>query len=347
LAAAIQSGSVATGSRPDTARGPLTAAERTASTVVGESAPTGIEHSATPHNVIPAADIASQAATMPTVLASPKNIVEPAFSGVAQPTMVVSSQLGGVMSQSSAQPQRRSSLPLIAVGIVVLLLIVGAGGYAVIHFMGSGTNSSPSRTDPSNRTKGTNGADLAAGGHEIGRYWIEVNAPNKSDAIRAGESLSMDSGQQFKFHFSPSENGYLYIIGPGNKNAPTTFLTAKPATASGVKTNEAKSGQDFAFPAETSKSVNWLNLDKASGTDEFTMIFSTKPLDGPDFLNSPAGHELNQDEQKQLDSLRAQSKANSVGAEIIKTGASPFVSVKVPQNAEGTPVIFMVRLEHK
>ena len=69
----------------------------------------------------------------------------------------------------------------------------------------------------------------------------------------------MNSGQQFKFHFSPSENGYLYIIGPGEKNAPTTFLTAKPARRFGVKTNEVKSGQDFAFPAETSKSTNWLN----------------------------------------------------------------------------------------
>ena len=344
---AILDGSVATGSRPDTARGPLTAAERTAATMVGESAPTGIGDPATPHNVVPAADIASQAATMPTVIASPKKILEPAFSGGPQPTMAVSSQLGGVVSQSSAQPQRRSSLPFVAVGIVVLLLIVGAGGYAVIHFMGTSANSSPSGTDPSNGKNGTSGTETAAGGHEIGRYWLEVNAPNKSDAIRAGESLSMDSGQQFKFHFSPSENGYLYIIGPGNKNAPTTFLTAKPAADFGVKTNEVKSGQDFAFPAETSKSTNWLNLDKTAGTDEFTMIFSTKPLDAPDFLSSPALHELTQDEQKQLDAVREQFKANSVGAEVIKTGASPFVSVKVPQNAEGTPVIFKVRLEHK
>jgi serine/threonine protein kinase len=345
FASAIQSGSAATGSRPDTARGPLTAAERTAATMAGESALTGIEDSATPHNVVPPADIASQAATMPTVIASPKKIVEPAFSGAAQPTMAVSSQLGGIVSQTSAQPQRRSSLPFVAVGIVVLLLVVGAGGYAVIHFMGSGTNSNPSRTAPSNGTTGTSGTEPAAGAHEIGRYWLEVNVPNKSDAVRAGESLSMDSGQQFKFHFSPSENGYLYIIGPGEKNAPTTFLTAKPATAFGVKTNEVKSGQDFAFPAETSKSANWLNLDKTAGTDEFVLIFSTKPLDGPDFLNGLAGHELTQDEQKQLDTLREQSK--SVGAEVIKTGASPFVSVKVRQNAEGIPVIFMVRVEHK
>jgi eukaryotic-like serine/threonine-protein kinase len=344
---AILDGSVATGSRPDAERGPLTAAERTAATMVGESAPTGIGDPATPHNVVPAADIASQAATMPTVIASPKKILEPAFSGGPQPTMAVSSQLGGAVSQSSAQPQRRSSLPFVAVGIVVLLLIAGAGGYAVIHFMGTSANSSPSGTDPSNGKNGTSGTETAAGGHEIGRYWLEVNAPNKSDAIRAGESLSMDSGQQFKFHFSPSENGYLYIIGPGNKNVPTTFLTAKPAADFGVKTNEVKSGQDFAFPAETTKSTNWLNLDKTAGTDEFTMIFSIKPLDAPAFLNSPAGHELTQDEQKQLDAVREQSKANSVGAEVVKTGASPFVSVKVPQNAEGTPVIFKVRLEHK
>jgi serine/threonine protein kinase len=346
FASAIQSGSAATGSRPDTARGPLTAAERTAATMAGESAPAGIEGLAAPHNVVPPADIASQAGTMPTVIASPKQIVEPAFSGAAPPTMAGSSQLGGIVSQTSAQPQRRSSLPFVAVGIVVLLLVVGAGGYAVIHFMGSGTNSDSSRTAPSNGTTGTSGTEPAAGGHEIGRYWLEVNVPNKSDAVRAGESLSMDSGQQFKFHFSPSENGYLYIIGPGEKNAPTTFLTAKPAAAFGVKTNEVKSGQDFAFPAETSKSANWLNLDKTAGTDEFVLIFSTKPLDGPDFLNSPAGHELTQDEQKQLDTVREQSK--SVGTEVIKTGASPFVSVKVPQTAsEGTPVIFKVRLEHK
>jgi hypothetical protein len=237
-------------------------------------------------------------------------------------------------------------LPFVAVGIVVLLLVIGAGGYAVIHFMGTKTSSDPPRTEASNSGNGTSGADLAAGAHEIGRYWVEVNTPNKSEAVRAGEQVSMASGQQFKFHFSPSENGYLYIVGPGEKNAPTTFLSAKPDVAFGVKTNEVKSGQDFAFPAETSKSANWLTLDQTAGTDEFTIIFSTKPLLTPEFLNSPALHQLTQDEQKQLDSLREQSKASSAG-EVVKTGASPFVSVKVPQNAEGIPVIVMVRLEHK
>ena len=348
----VSDGSIASDS--GAARGSLTAAEQTAPTMVAESKPTGVEGAAIPHHVVSSADMGSQASTMPTVMAAPKK-VDPIDAGVSQPTMMVSSQLGGSVSRASAQPPvlasvspaRRSSLPLVAVGIVVLLLVVGAGGYAVIHFMGTSTNGNSARSDPASGANGTGGADLAAGGHEIGRYWLELNTANKADAVRAGESLSMNSGQKFKFHFSPSENGYLYIIGPGDKNAPTTFLTAKPAAAFGVRTNEVKSGQDFAFPADTGKDENWITLDQAAGTDEFTIIFSAKPMSAPEFLNSPALHELTQDEQKQLGTVREQAKANSVGAEVIKTGASPFVSVKVPQNAEGTPVIFMVRVEHK
>jgi hypothetical protein len=226
--------------------------------------------------------------------------------------MMLSSQASGAASQPSAQPlaqvpaspARRSSLPFVAVGIVVLLLVLGAGGYAVIHFMGSSTNGNAARTDPATGPNGAGGTDLAAGGHEVGRYWLELNTANKADAVRAGESLSMNSGQKFKFHFSPSDNGYLYVVGPGEKNAPTTFLTSKPAAAFGVRTNEVKSGQDFAFPADTGKDENWLTLDQSAGTDEFTIIFSTKPMSAPEFLNTPALHELTQDEQKQLASVR-------------------------------------------
>ncbi|MDX6528622.1 MAG: eukaryotic-like serine/threonine-protein kinase [Blastocatellia bacterium] len=342
---ASQSGSAAIDS--DSARGPLTAAERTASTLVGESAPTGVEGDGASRNVV-SPEIASQAGTMPTVMASAK-VAEPLPAGVVQPTMMVSSQLGGApTSAQAAVPQRRrSALPLVGVGIVVLLLFVGAGGYAVIHFMGTSANNNTARADSANSNKRASGSDLAAGAHEIGRYWIVVNTPNKSEAVLAGESLSMKSLQQFKFHFSPSENGYLYIIGPGQKNVPTTFLTTKPVSGLKIAGNEIKSGEDFAFPAETNTSTSWLNLDQTAGTDEFTLIYSTSLLPEPAFLNQPAGHELTQDEQRQLETLRQQNKANSAAAEVVRTGASPFVSVKVPQNAEGSPVIFMVRLEHK
>lgn len=331
----------------DAAKGPLTAAERTAATMIGESKPTAAEGAATPGNAGLSSGISSQAGTMPTVMAAPKQELEHAL-GQRAPTMASSPGVGFPQPVAPVvAPPRRSVLPFVAVGIVVLLLVLGAGGYAVIRFMGSSTNSGAPRTAPADGSNGTSGTDLAAGGHEIGRYWLEVNTPNKSEAIRAGEQVSMASGQEFKFHFSPSENGYLYIIGPGEKNAPTTFLTAKPVEAFGVKTNEAKSGENFAFPGETGQNTNWLTLDKTAGTDEFTIIFSTKPLSELGFLNGAALHQLTQDEQKQLDSFRERFKSNSAGTEVIKTGASPFVSVKVPQNAEGNPVIFLVRVEHK
>jgi serine/threonine protein kinase len=331
----------------DKARGPLTAAERTASTIVGESTPTGAEGSAAPQNVVPEKDIASQAGTMPTVLAQPKEAQKPDATMLSLPGGAAPQSQGQSPAAVSAPAARRSSLPLIAGGVIVLLLVIGAGGYAVMHFMGKSADNTATRTDPANGTNGAGGSDLAAGAHEIGRYWVEVNTPNKSEAILAGDALSMKSLQQFKFHFSPSENGYLYIIGPGLRNAPMTFLTAKPATAFGVRTNEVKSGQDFAFPAETRTAANWLTLDATAGTDEFTIIFSTKPLTEPAFLNNAALSEITQEEQKQLEVMRQQAKAKSVGADVVKTGASPFVSVKVPQNAEGSPVIFTVRIEHK
>ena len=110
-----------------------------------------------------------------------------------------------------------------------------------------------------------------------------------------------------------------------------------------MKTNEVKSGVDFSFPREL-----WIELDKNPGTDEFTIVFATRAITTPGFFAGAAGHPLSSDELKQWDDFRAQFKANAVVTEVIKTGASPAVSVKIPQtDPEGSPVIFKVRIEHK
>lgn len=324
------------GAAPETGsadRRPITAAERTAPTIVSEGASTADESSQ---------QLQSSAGTLPTVVAPQKPDAGSSYAAPAQPTMAIHSQSAAVFPQAEGAPsvKRRSLLPFVAIGIVVLLLVLGAGGYAVISFMSSNANTNVAKTDP---PKSGTENDPALGGHEIGRYWIEVNT--ESDAVRAGETVTMQSGQEFKFHFSPSENGYLYIIGPGNKNVPTTFLTAAPV--GGLKTNEVKSGLDFVFPVDSDGKARWIQLDSAPGTDEFNIVFSTTPLTTPDFLSQPAGHELTAGEQKQLSDMREQLKANAASTEVIKTGASPSVSVKIPQNAEGKPVIFTVRIEHK
>ncbi|HSQ23711.1 MAG TPA: protein kinase [Pyrinomonadaceae bacterium] len=319
-------------SSPGVSSGVVTSAHQTAATMV-----TGVD------NVD--AEIPSQAATMPTVIAQPKAPASPTIaSGIAMQAPLPA-KVSPLPAPAAVAPQKKSSALLIAgAGLVVLLLIAGVGGYFVMKKMMNTPTANTAKTDtPANTTAG----DVAAG-HEAGRYWLELNSEDKSDAVRAGQTLSMTSGQQFKLHFSPSENGYLYILGPGNNNVLTTFLTDKPDKDFGVNSNQIKSGEDFSFPTDSSKAESWLNLDKNPGTDEFMMIFSTAQLTSPAFLNEAALHELTESEQKALADLVNQSKANLLGTEVIKTGSSPFVSVKVPQTAaEGAPVVFKIRIDHQ
>jgi serine/threonine-protein kinase len=323
-------------------RGALTGAERTAPTVVGEVVVTGVESE---DGIAASVGVPSQAATMPTVVVSAEELAaRAAVAGAAESAQVISSQ--------PAVPPARSRSPLLFVGagVVALLLIVGGGGFAVIHFMnGSTANSNANGTNRNTGSSTNNSAtDVSAGGHEVARYWLEMDTTNKSDAVRAGDSVTMQSGQSFKFHLNPSENGFVYIVGSGPGNGPMTFLTAQPSPDSGLNTNEARSGLDFAFPANRSRNVNFITLDKTPGTDEFTIVFAASQLTAPAFLAGPSGRLLTVEEQRQWADFKAQSKANAVGTEVIKTGATPFVSVKVPQTAdEAKPVIFQVRIEHK
>jgi hypothetical protein len=292
-----------------------------------------------------ASEIPSQAATMPTVIAQPKAPVNPTIaSGIAmQPPPPPPARVSPPPVSAEVAPPKKSSALLIAgVGLVLLLLIAGVGGFFVMSTMMKKSDANTANTEkPAN----TSAADVAAG-HEAARYWLQLNS--EADSVRAGETLTLTSGQQFKLHFSPSENGYLYILGPGNNNAVTTFLTDKPDKDFGVSSNEIKSGEDFTFPADSSKEESWMNLDKKPGTEEFTMIFSSSKLTTPAFLDQAALHELTESEQKELEDLVNQSKANLLGTEVIKTGSSPFVSVKVPQTtAEGAPVVFKIRIDHK
>jgi eukaryotic-like serine/threonine-protein kinase len=310
----------------------VTAANETAATLVGESD----DVQTIEPRPAQATDAPSQASTMPTVVAAPRE------TGTPPPTMVAQSWAG---APAAAPAKKRSPLPFVLAVVFVLLLVVGGGGFALWRMMGG---SKPSESKATTPAATANAPEVAAGGHEIGRYWLELNEANKSDAVRAGESLNLRSGQQFKFHFSPSENGFLYILGPGNNNALTTFLTAKPASDFGVESNEVKSGADFIFPADTGKNENWLNLDQKPGSDEFTIVFAQTALTDPRFFADHALHELTANERQDLSDLVAKSKANLLGTEVIKTGSSPFVSVKVPQtNAEGAPVIFRITIEHK
>ena len=315
--------------------GSVTSPTRTAATLVtgiGEAEPVQA----------PAPTIASQAATMPTVVSQLRESAPPAASPAAVPSFPSATPVAAAAAPAKS---KGSALIFAGVGLVVLLLIAGVGGYFVMHTMMSKPDANVAKTDSSSNATG--GAEVV-GAHEIGRYWLQVNSGSETSSVRAGEELQMASGQEFRFHFSPSENGYLYIIGPGEGNVPLTFLTAKPARDFGVKSNEVKSGQDFMFPADTREKYNWLNLDDTAGTDEFTIIFSGTPLTKPAFLEEEALRALNQSDLAELNQAIAGFKSNLAGTEVMKNAPAPFVSVKVPQSAsEGAPVVFKIKIAHK
>jgi len=278
--------------------------------------------------------VASEAATMPTVVVSPEELAAREAAKAREAAQPIPPP-----RFEAPTPEKRSPLLLVGAILVVLLIVIGAGGFGLWRYLSSrGTDK------PANATS----TDVAAPLHEVARYWIQVNTENSGDANRAGELISMRSGQEFKFHFSPNENGYLYIIGPGDKNAPTIFLSGQPGPMSGLDTNEVKSGTSVSFPEDTMLKANFIRLDETPGTDEFMFVFSPSAITTPAFFAGPSQHQLTADELKQWADFQARAKANAATIEVIKTGASPQTAVKVPQNgSENASVLFRVRIEHK
>jgi serine/threonine-protein kinase len=252
-------------------------------------------------------------------------------------------------AQSVALPAaRRSPFRLIVAGALALLLIgvTGAGGWLA-------WNNWQARRAAGDveRGLGTTGGESPepSARFELMNYWIEAfdDAEQGEGRRIAAQELSLPSGQQFKFHFVTRERGYLYIVGPGVGNAPTTFLTARPAGI--LKTNLAPAGADFAFPYGDGQA---LELDKNPGIEEYVVIFSRTPLLSPAFLAEASGHELTPAELKELEDLRARAKtalpvADVKGASDAKGGAASVVVAVQSAGLPVEPVIFDIRIEHR
>ena len=287
--------------------------------------------------------------TAPQALPSPRAATPVEEQPGARTTDATPNQTPFVTRAHSVAPPptaRRSPLKLIVAGALALLLVgvTGAGGWLA-------WNSWQARRAAGNVERGlgtTGGAAVKPTAHfELMNYWIEAfdDAAGEGAGRRiAAREISLSSGQQFKFHFVTRERGYLYIVGPGVGNAPTTFLTARPAGI--MKTNLASAGADFTFPYGDGQV---LELDQNPATEEYVVIFSRTPLLAPAFLATDAGHVLTPAELKELEDLRARSKTALPLADV-KDSGTPDGSVAVAVQSEGAPsepVIFDIRIEHR
>lgn len=224
--------------------------------------------------------------------------------------------------------------------LLVILLAAGVGGFLLWNKLKS--NGTATNTTNSNTT------GVASEPVEVSRYWIELEPAEGGQKTRIGRLVPVASGQFFKFYLTFSEDGFLYIFGPGEKNQTTAFLTTKPSSQTGLASNKVKKGVEFSFPKADEDSDNSLQLDKNPGTDNFTIIFAKTPLPAPSFFSEPVtGKPLSATQQAEFKAFVSRYQAKPPVTEFDESNANaPFVRVKAAPDQTNNPIVFDIRIQH-
>ena len=298
-------------------------ASTNAATVFESAPPPPIPAPPKPQPSMPAATVA-ESAPMPSVVTVPH----------------IPTTTGSIPQEAPSASKSKAGLFIAAALFVVLLLGGGVAGFLI-------WNNSKSKTIATTGPTGDpNIPATATAPREVTRYYLELEpAASGGPSTRVAAPVPIASGQSFKFHFVFSENGYVYIFGPGNNNQPTAFLTAKPLPASGVTTNRVVEGKDFSFPKGEGNS---LTLDQKPGTDYFTVIFAKTALPEPTFLNDAVtGEPLSAQQQAELRAFAAKYQQKPPVTELDEsTAGAPVMRVKVPPDQTGNPIVFDIRIQH-
>ena len=246
-----------------------------------------------------------------------------------------------VPAVAPAKSESKAGL-LIGVAVVFILILgAGVGGFLLWNKSRSNANSNGSATTNSS-------TEVANTPIEVSRYWVElVPADSSKPSTPVAALVPVASGQNFRFHFTFNEDGYLYIFGPGGAtNIPTAFLTAKPLPALGVTSNKIAKGVEFSFPKSTQDKENTLTLDTNPGTDNFTVIFSKTELSSPSFFSEQVtGKPLSGALQGELEKFVAQHKRPVTELDESNVKA-PFVKVKAAPDQTNNPIVFEIRIQH-
>ena len=292
--------------------------------------------------------------------ATDATVYEPAKAPPAQPDMPPATVVESAsMASSMTVPQVRQPAPetpripvapapakskagiIIAAAVaLILVMAVGVGGFLLWN---------KTRTTESNaNSANTNtSAPVATAPTEVSRYWLELEpAAAGGPTTRVAGLEPIPSGQYFKFHFSFSEDGYLYVFGPGgDTNQPTAFLTTKPSLRTGVTSNKVSKGVDFSFPRGAENS---LKLDTNPGTDNFTVIFARNPLSSPSFFNEPVtGEPLSASQQADLKAFISKHQDKPPVTELDESNPrARFVKVKALPDQTSNPIVFDIRIQH-
>ncbi len=239
----------------------------------------------------------------------------------------------------SAPASKSKTGLLIGTGaLLVILLVAGVGGFLL-------WNKLKSNGGAKTNTNTNTGTRAVTAPKEIGHYFLELEPAKKGGPKpRVAALVPLASGQKFRFHFIFDEDGYVYIIGPGENNQLTAFLTAKPAVDTGLTNNRVTKGTAFIYP----KGEFPLALDTHPGTDSFTVIFSKSPLSDPTFFNDPVTFSaLSATQQADYKTFVSKYQAKPPVTELDESNAdAPFVKVKTVSDESNNPVVFDIRIQH-
>jgi serine/threonine protein kinase len=157
---------------------------------------------------------------------------------------------------------------------------------------------------------------------DVATCYLELEQSRGLRARSAGNE-PLRPGQKYKLIFIPRQHGYLYIIAPGAKGSPTTYLTAKPLPKTGVETNEVETGRNFEFPAGD----NWMKVQKGRRSPDLTVFLSTDQVLKPFFLATTAGLNLNAAELREIQSVGQRAYVTLDGDHLVVRAAPAGVGV--------------------
>lgn len=185
---------------------------------------------------------------------------------------------------------------------------------------------------------------------EVLEYWLEILPKDKTDnsSVKKADVKTISSQDDIKFHFLAKKSGYLYILGLGEGNNLTTFLTNNPSPATGLTSNKIEEGEKLIFPngATDSGDNRVISFNNQHGQENYTVIFSAQPLAAPSFLNSKPGYLLvagKIDEWEQFQQIAEKVTISiSQGNEKVESTAKVLSSNK---NLD-KPIIFNITFEH-
>lgn len=187
--------------------------------------------------------------------------------------------------------------------------------------------------------------------NEILNYWLEFTPYKKTEGevpIKSANVKLVSSKNYLKFHFVAKDSGYLYILGLGKNNSLVTFLSNNPTEEdTGLKSNKIIVGEKITFPSGVNAygGERILDLGGKAGKEDYTVVFSLKPITNLVSLNSKPGYELTPKDVAEFEEFRKNAKVAQVVFEEGKD-VSSIAKILSSSAKEDQATIFNIIFEH-